>query len=107
MSVMTALSNDTVDSLGKVLLVSASLMTTAFTMVTLKMVRAVSGLLGTTGINVVTRLMALIVPLVGIKFILGRLKNQLPTLTTLSAGKHQLKISYRTGQPQCADRRFS
>ena len=80
MSVMITLSNDTLDALGKVWLVSAALFTTAFTMITLKMARAVSGLLGTTGINVVTRLMALIVASVGINFILVGLKNQLPGL---------------------------
>jgi multiple antibiotic resistance protein len=80
MSIMITLSNDTVDTFGKVLLVCAALLTTALTMVTLRMARAVSGLLGTTGINVVTRLMALIVASVGINFILGGLKSQLPGL---------------------------
>jgi multiple antibiotic resistance protein len=47
---------------------------------TLWLAMPINRLLGTTGINIATRVMALIVASVGINFILTGIKNQLPGL---------------------------
>lgn len=56
------------------------MLTTALVAVTLWMDTAINRLLGKTGINIVTRVMALIVASLGINFILTGVKNQLPGL---------------------------
>jgi multiple antibiotic resistance protein len=80
MSVMITLSNDTQNLSARGFLVAAALMTTALTTLTLYLAKPVSRILGTTGINVVTRVMALIVASVAVEFILNGLKNQFPSL---------------------------
>jgi multiple antibiotic resistance protein len=77
MSVMITLSNDLPHLLDKLLLVTASLLTTGLVAVTLWLAMPINRLLGTTGINVATRVMALVVASVGINFILTGIKNQL------------------------------
>lgn len=79
-SVMITLSNDLPRISDKGLLVLASLLTTSLITVTLWAARSIHRLLGMTGINVATRVMALIVAAVGINFIVTGLKNQFPGL---------------------------
>jgi multiple antibiotic resistance protein len=81
MSIMITLSNDLRHSTEKVALVVAALLTTGLTTLTLWLARPINRLLGTTGINVATRLMAIIVAAVGINFIVTGLKNQFPGLS--------------------------
>jgi multiple antibiotic resistance protein len=64
-----------------VALVFAVILTTALMTLTLWLSRPINRVLGTTGINVATRLMALIVASVGINFIVTGLKNQFPGLS--------------------------
>lgn len=80
MSVMITLSNDTTRAIDQGWLIAAVLFTTCLMAVTLAMAKAINRVLGTTGINVVTRVMALIVASIGIKFILTGLKSALPGL---------------------------
>ena len=80
MSVMITLSNDLPHPLDKLLLVATSLLTTALVAATLWLAIPINRLLGATGINIATRVMALIVASVGINFILTGIKNQLPGL---------------------------
>jgi multiple antibiotic resistance protein len=80
MSVMITLSNDLSHAVDEVLLVCAALVTTSLMALTLWMAKSINRFLGTTGINVATRVMALIVASVGINFILTGLKNTLPAL---------------------------
>jgi multiple antibiotic resistance protein len=82
MSVMITLSNDLPHLLDKLLLVAASLLTTGLVAATLWLATPINRLLGTTGINIITRVMALIVASVGINFILTGIKNQLPGLVS-------------------------
>jgi multiple antibiotic resistance protein len=60
--------------------VASAALTTALTALTLYLAKPLGRVLGTTGINVVTRIMALIVASVAIDFILSGLKNQFPGL---------------------------
>jgi multiple antibiotic resistance protein len=80
MSVMITLSNDRPALWAKGMLVASAVLTTVLTALTLYVAKPLSRLLGTTGINVVTRVMALIVASVAIDFILGGLKNEFPGL---------------------------
>lgn len=80
MSIMITLSNDLPHYEGKIALGFAAIITTALMTLTLWLSRPINRLLGTTGINVATRLMALIVASVGINFIVTGLKNQFPGL---------------------------
>jgi multiple antibiotic resistance protein len=80
LSVMITLSNDSPGLRDKGVLVAAALLTTALTSLTLYIAKPLSRLIGTTGINVVTRVMALIVASVAIDFILNGLKNMFPGL---------------------------
>jgi multiple antibiotic resistance protein len=80
MSIMITLSNDLPYPTGKVALGFAAILTTALMTLTLWLSRPINRVLGTTGINVATRLMALIVASVGINFIVTGLKNQFPGL---------------------------
>jgi multiple antibiotic resistance protein len=81
MSIKITLSNDLPHSTDKVALVVAALLTTGLTTLTLWLARPINRLLGMTGINFATRLMALIVAAVGINFIVTGLKNQCPGLS--------------------------
>jgi multiple antibiotic resistance protein len=80
MSVMITLSNDAPAAWAKGGLVASAALTTALTALTLYLAKPLGRVLGTTGINVVTRIMALIVASVAIDFILSGLKNQFPGL---------------------------
>jgi multiple antibiotic resistance protein len=81
MSIMITLSNDLPHSPEKLPLVAAALLTTGLMTLTLWLARPINRLLGTIGINVATRLMALIVASFGINFIVTGLKNQFPGLS--------------------------
>jgi multiple antibiotic resistance protein len=78
--VMITLANDTVDWQGKVFLVGSAVTTAALVASTLCLAMPINRLLGKTGINVATRVMALFVAAVGIHFIMTGLRNQLPGL---------------------------
>ena len=80
MSVMITLSNDVYHPVEEGLLIGASLLTTFLMALTLWMAKSINRFLGTTGINVATRIMALVVASVGINFIMTGLKNDLPGL---------------------------
>lgn len=80
MSVIITLSNDASTLRAKGMLVASVVFTTGLTALTLYLAKPLGRLLGTTGINVVTRIMALIVAAVAIEFILSGLKNQFPGL---------------------------
>lgn len=58
----------------------SSLLTSFLIALTLWMAKPINQMLGTTGINVVTRVMALIVASIGINFIVTGLKNEFPVL---------------------------
>lgn len=80
MSMMITLSNDFPHPADKGLLVGSALLTTCLVSLTLWMAKSINRVLGTTGINVATRIMALVVASVGINFIITGLKNQFPGL---------------------------
>ncbi|HEU4879297.1 MAG TPA: MarC family protein [Gemmatimonadaceae bacterium] len=82
MSVMITLSNDYPRLADKAPLIGAILTTATLILITLWLAKPLSRLLGTTGINVTTRVMALIVASVGIHFIVTGLQNHFPGLTT-------------------------
>ena len=81
LSVMITLSNDLPHLSDKALLIVASILTTGFVAMTLRMAKPITRMLGKTGINVATRVMALIVASLGVNFIATGLKNQFPGLT--------------------------
>jgi multiple antibiotic resistance protein len=80
LSVVITLSNDWPHPLDKLLLVTASVLTTIFVAITLWLAIPLNRLMGATGINVATRVMALIVASLGINFIMTGIRNQLPGL---------------------------
>ena len=80
--VMTTLSNDTPDWHAKGLLVGAAATAAALVGATLILAVPMVRLLGKTGINVATRVMALFVGAVGVHFIMTGLRNQLPGLAS-------------------------
>jgi multiple antibiotic resistance protein len=80
MSVMITLSNDTPPWVHEGWLIAAVLITTFLMAVTLWMAKSIHRFLGKTGINIATRVMALVVASVGINFILTGLRNALPGL---------------------------
>ena len=80
MSVMITLSNDLPHPVDKALLVGASLLSSFLIAITLWMAKPINRVLGTTGINVVTRIMALIVASIGINFMVTGLRNEFPGL---------------------------
>lgn len=80
MSVMITLSNDASYAFNKGWLIAAAMLTTMLMALTLWMAKSIIRFLGKTGINVATRVMALIVASIGINFILTGLKNALPGL---------------------------
>lgn len=80
MSVMITLSNDASQAVDEGWLIAAVLLTTFLMALTLWLAKSIHRLLGKTGINMATRVMALIVAAVGINFILTGLKNSLPGL---------------------------
>lgn len=76
MSIMITLSNDMQGWKNKVLLVSSSVITSMLIAITLVMATPVKRIIGTTGINVATRIMALFVAAIGVHFIMTGIKNQ-------------------------------
>jgi multiple antibiotic resistance protein len=80
MSIMITLSNDMPDLLDKILLVISSLITALLIALTLRAAIPINRIIGKTGINITTRVMALIVAAIGIKFIMIGLRNELPGL---------------------------
>jgi multiple antibiotic resistance protein len=80
MAMMITLSSDFPRLADKSLLIVSSLLTACLVSLTLWTAKPINRLLGTTGINVATRIMALVVASVGINFIITGLKNQFPGL---------------------------
>lgn len=78
--VMITMANDTADWHGKAVLVGSAVTTAVLVGVTLFLAIPIDRLLGRTGINVATRVMALFVAAVGVHFIMTGLRNQLPGL---------------------------
>jgi MarC family membrane protein len=80
MSIVITLSNDLPRVMDNLLLVAAATLSTVLVAATLWLAIPINRVLGTTGINVATRVMALIVASAGINFILTGIKDQLPGL---------------------------
>ena len=80
LSIMITLSNDNPGWLAKALLAIASLLAAFLIGLTLWMAAAIERLLGRTGINVMTRVMALIVAAIGVNFIMTGIRSELPGL---------------------------
>ena len=80
MSVMITFANDMQDWRDKILLVLTSLITASLIAVSLFMAEPINRFMGKTGMNVVTRVMALFVAAIGIKFIMTGIRNELPGL---------------------------
>ncbi len=81
MSIMITMSNDHPSWTDKGLLVVASIITTFLMGLTLWMSTSINRFMGKTGINVITRVMALIVASIGIDFIMTGIKNEFPGMT--------------------------
>ena len=81
MSMMITFSSDSPDWHSKTLLVISSFITSLLIALTLWAAEPIKRILGKTGINVATRVMALIVAAIGIKFIMTGIRNELPGLT--------------------------
>lgn len=80
LSIMITLSNDLSNIADRVMLLLSALVTTTLVVLTLRLAQPINRILGMTGINVATRVMALIVASVGIDFIVTGLKHALPGL---------------------------
>lgn len=80
LGVMITLSNDAHELQDKLWLIAGALMTGALIAVTLLLGHPLSRLMGKTGINVATRIMALIVAAIGVNFIVTGIKNLFPEL---------------------------
>ncbi|MCS3694712.1 multiple antibiotic resistance protein [Bradyrhizobium elkanii] len=78
--IMITLSNDNPGWLAKALLAAASIIATFLIGLTLWTAAAIERFLGKTGINVMTRTMALIVAAIGVHFIMTGLRSELPGL---------------------------
>ncbi|MCP1972966.1 MarC family protein [Bradyrhizobium elkanii] len=79
-SIIITLSNDNPGWLSKALLAAASISATLLIGVTLWSAAAIERFLGKTGINVITRIMALTVAAIGVNFIMTGLRSELPGL---------------------------
>ena len=80
MSIMITLSNDMPHSADKILLIFSSLVTSLLIALTLWLAVPISRILGKTGINVATRVIALVVAAIGVKFIMTGIRAELPGL---------------------------
>ena len=80
MGIMITLSSDMHQWGSKVMLISSSVITSLMIATTLWMATPLNRFMGKTGINVATRVMALIVAAIGVKFIMTGIRNQLPGL---------------------------
>ncbi len=79
-AVMITLANDAGGWEGQAILVCSAITTAALVGVTFWLALPITRLLGKTGINVVTRVMALFVAATGVHFIMTGLRHQLPGL---------------------------
>ena len=79
-AVMITLANDAVGWQGRAVLVCSAITTATLVGVTLWLAVPITRLLGKTGINVATRVMALFVAAIGVHFIMTGLRHQLPGL---------------------------
>lgn len=82
LSIMITLSNDNPGWLGKAFLASAAVLATVLIGLTLWMAAAIERFLGRTGINVMTRVMALIIAAIAVNFIMTGIKSELPGLVS-------------------------
>jgi multiple antibiotic resistance protein len=80
MSIMITLSNDMSDWTDKMMLVASSVITSLLISFTLWAAVPINRIMGKTGINVATRVMALVVAAIAIKFIMTGIRNELPGL---------------------------
>jgi multiple antibiotic resistance protein len=79
-SIIITLSNDNPGWLSKILLAVASIVATFLIGLTLWAASGIERYLGKTGINVITRIMALIVAAIGVNFIMTGLRSEFPGL---------------------------
>ncbi len=79
-SIMITYTNDIELGYEKAMLVIAAIVTACLVALTLLVAAPINKALGKTGINVATRIMALIVASIGISFIMTGIKNHLPGL---------------------------
>jgi multiple antibiotic resistance protein len=79
-SIIITLSNDNPGWLSKILLAVASMVATFLIGLTLWTASGIERYLGKTGINVMTRIMALIVAAIGVNFIMTALRSEFPGL---------------------------
>lgn len=82
MGIMITLSNDMQGIPGRLMLILCAVITSLLIAITLWAAIPINRVLGKTGINVATRVMALIVAAIGIQFILTGIRNQLPGLVS-------------------------
>lgn len=75
MSIMITLASDTSEWITKVQLIIASIITSALIAITLWLAVPINRIMGKTGINVATRVMALVVASIGVNFIVTGIKN--------------------------------
>ena len=80
MSVMITLASERPDWTDRLWLVASSITVSSMIAMTLWMAVPINRVLGKTGINVATRVMALIVAALGVKFIMTGIKNEIPGL---------------------------
>jgi len=80
MSIIITLSNDNPGWIPKALLAAASILATFLIGLTLWTAPVIEKFLGRTGINVITRVMALIVAAIGVDFIMTGIRTELPGL---------------------------
>jgi multiple antibiotic resistance protein len=80
MGIMITLSSDMYQWESKIMLIASSIITSIMIALTLWMATPLNRVMGKTGINVATRLMALIVASIGVKFIITGIRNQFPGL---------------------------
>ena len=78
--VMITLSNDLQDLAGRMMLILSAIVSSLLIALTLWAAIPINRVLGKTGINVATRVMALIVAAIGIQFIMTGIRNQFPGL---------------------------
>ena len=78
MGIMITLGSDMHQLGSKAILVASSIITSAMIALTLWMATPLNRVMGKTGINVATRVMALIVAAIGVKFIMTGIRNELP-----------------------------
>jgi len=80
MSIMITLSSDHPDWHQNLALIAAALLTAAMIALTLLCATSIDRLIGKTGVNIATRIMALFVAAIGINFIFTGVRSELPGL---------------------------